>query len=169
MMVGTYDAWTPMEQWDKDLEEMWIKHEQTEREMYPENKENLHWMELALDDPLFKVSYTQIFRSTLYVIDINQKPPSKEGVRNMDFEIVYPIYHELNDIIELTKPSKTSQIKIRASSREHWDVVYTCEFRVDQWSYNKMNEIIGALTDQLTMKQDLNGGLFIQLSFNEEN
>ena len=85
MMVGTYDAWTPTEQWDKDLEEMWIKHEQTEREMYPENKENLHWMELALDDPLFKVSYTQTFRSNLYVIDINQKPPSKEGVRNMDF------------------------------------------------------------------------------------
>ena len=82
---------------------------------------------------------------------------------------MYPIYHELNDIIELTKPSKTSQIKIRASSREHWDVVYTCEFRVDQWSYNKMNEIIEASTDQLTMKQDLNGGLFIQLSFSEEN
>ena len=46
MMVGTYDAWTPAEQreWDKDLEEMWTKHEQTEREIYPENKENLHWI-----------------------------------------------------------------------------------------------------------------------------
>ena len=87
----------------------------------------------------------------------------------MDFEIVYAIYHGLNDIIELTKPSKTSQIKIRASSREHWDVVYTCEFRVDQWSYNKMDEIMDGLADQLTMKQDLNGGLLIQLSFNEEN
>ena len=106
MRVGTYDAWTPAEQseWDKDLEERWTKHEQKEREMYPENKKNLHWMELALDDPLFKVSYTQIFGSNLYVVDITQKPPSKEGVRNMDFEIVYPIYHGLNDIIELTKP-----------------------------------------------------------------
>ena len=72
--------------------------------MYPENKENLQWIELAFDDPLFKVSYTQIFGCTLYVVDITQKPPSKEGVRNMDFEIVYPIYHGLNDIIELTKP-----------------------------------------------------------------
>ena len=125
-------------------------------------------MELALDDPLFKVDYTRIFGATLYVVDITQNPPSKEGVRNMDFEIVYPIYHRLNDIIKLTKTSKTSQIKIKVSSREHWDVVYTCEFRVDQWTYNKMDEIIEGLADQLTMKQDLNGGLLIQLSFNEE-
>ena len=116
MMVGTYDAWTPVEnrEWDKDLEEMWTKHEQTEREMYPENKENLHWMELALDDPLFKVSYTQIFGSNLYVVDVTQKPPSKKGVRNMDFEIVYPIYHGLNDIIELTKPSRHPRLKSKS-------------------------------------------------------
>ena len=86
----------------------------------------------------------------------------------MDFEIAYPLYHGLNDIIELTKTCKTSQIKIKASSREHWDVVYTCEFRVDQWSYNKMDEIMEGLADQLTMKQNLNGGLLMQLSFNEE-
>ena len=86
----------------------------------------------------------------------------------MDFEIAYPLYHGLNDIIELTKTSKTSQIKIKASSREHQDVVYTCEFRVDQWSHNKMDEIMEGLADQLTMKQNLNGGLLMQLSFNEE-
>ena len=167
MRVGTYEDWTPAEQWDKDLEEMWTKHEQTERALYPESKENLHWMELALDDPLFKVGYTRIFGANLYVIDITQNPPSK-GVRNMDFEIAYPLYHGLNDIIELTKTSKTSQIKIKASSRERWDVVYTCEFRVDQWSYNKMDEIMEGLADQFTMKQNLNGGLLMQLSFNEE-
>ena len=100
-------------------------------------------------------------------MDITQKPPSKEGVRNMDFEIVYPIYHGLNDIIELTKPSNTTQMKIRASSRDHWEVVYTCEFRVDQWSYNKMDEIMDRLADQLTMKQNLNRGLLIQLTFKE--
>ena len=38
-MVGTYDTQTPAEQWNKDLEDMWTNHEQTEREMYPENKE----------------------------------------------------------------------------------------------------------------------------------
>ena len=31
-----------------------------------------------------------------------------------------------------------------------------------------MDEIIEGLADQLTMKQDLNGGLLIQLSLNEE-
>ena len=166
-MVGTYDTQTPAEQWNKDLEDMWTKYEQTEREMYPENKENLHWMELALEDPLFKVSSTQVFGANLYLFDITQKPPTKEGVRNLDFEVVYPIYHELNDIIELTKPTKTTQIKIRTSSREHWEVVYTCEFRVDQWSYNKMDEITERLADQLTMKQNLNGGLLTHVSFKE--
>ena len=119
MWVGGYEDWTPAEQreWDRDLEEMWVKHEQTERVMYPENKENLHWMEIALDDLLFKATYTRIFGSNLHVVDITQNPPSKPGARNMDFEIVYPLYHGLNDIIELSKTPKTSQIKIKASSR----------------------------------------------------
>ena len=125
-------------------------------------------MELALEDPLFKVSSTQAFGANLYLFDITQKPPTKEGVRNLDFEVVYPIYHELNEILKITKPAKTSLVKIRASSREHWEVVYTCEFRIDQWSYNKMDEIMDGLADQLTMKQNLNGGLLIRLSFNEE-
>ena len=79
MWVGGYEDWTPAEQreWDRDLEEMWVKHEQTERVMYPENKENLHWMELALDDPLFKATYTRIFGSNLHVVDITQKPSVK--------------------------------------------------------------------------------------------
>ena len=86
---------------------------------------------------------------------------------NYYFEIVYPIYQELNEIIEQTKPAKTSQIKIKTSSREHWEVIYTCEFCVDQWSYNIVDEITERLADQLTMKQDLNGGLLIQVSFKE--
>ena len=166
MKIGLHEEWSPVEEhWnEKDKS---ITHEKTEREMYPENQENCHWMELAFEDPLFKVSSTQVFGANLYLFDITQKPPTKEGVRNLDFEIVYPIYHELNEIIELTKPAKTTQIKIKASSREHWEVVYTCEFRVDQWSYNKIDEITEGLADQLTMKQNLNGGLLIQLSFKE--
>lgn len=53
------------------------------------------------------------------------------------------------------------------SSQKHWDVIYICEFSPDQWSA-KMDEIIEALTDQLTMKQDLNRGLLMSLSFHEE-
>lgn len=162
MKVGLHEDWSPVEEeGNQELEDMWTSHDQTE------NKDNPHWMELAMDDPLFIASYTRLFGANLYVVDIIQKPPSKEGVRNMDFEIVYPIYHGLNEIIESTKTSKTSEIKIKVSSREHWDVVYTSDFRVDQWSYNKTDEIMEGLADQLTIKQNLNGGLLIQLSFNE--
>ena len=65
-------------EWDKGFEEMWTKHEQPEGEMYPENKENLHWMELALDDPLFKATYTRIFGSNLYVVDISKSLRQKK-------------------------------------------------------------------------------------------
>lgn len=166
-MVGTYDTQTPTEQWNKDLEDMPPTGMQTERELCPENPENLHWMELALEDPMFQVRSARVKRTNQYLFDITQKPPTKEGPRNLDFEIVYPIYHELNQIIEQTKPAKATRIKIRASSREHWEVVYTCEFRVDQWSYNKVDEITERLADQLTMTQNLNGGLLIHVSFKE--
>lgn len=78
-----------------------------------------------------------------------------------------PLYQGLNDI-EITRPSKTTQIKIKVSSREHWDVTYKCEFSADQWSCAKMDEIIETLADQLTMKQNLNRGLLMNLSFYEE-
>ena len=163
MKIGVHEEWSPVsEEPEKDVE---TNYEQTE--MYTENKEELHWMELALEDPLFQVSSTQVVGANLYLFDVTQKPPTKEGARNLDFEIVYPIYHELNEIIEKTKPVKTTQIKIKTSSREHWEAVYTCEFRVDQWSYNKVDEITEGLADQLTMKQNLNGGLFIQVVFQE--
>ena len=150
-MIGQQEKMSPVEKQTENIE----------------NKQNLHWMELALDDPLFKVSSTRFFGSNLYSIDIIENSPSKEGIRNMDFEIVYPLYLELNEIIQLTKTSKTSQIKIYASSREHWEVTYTCECRVDEWSYNKMDEIMDGLADQLTMKQNLNEGLLIRLFFQE--
>ena len=42
-----------------------------------------------------------------------------------------------------------------------------CKILISSFAH-KMDEIIEGLADQLTMKQDLNGGLLIQLSFNEE-
>ena len=132
-----------------------------------ENTLDLHWMELALDDPLFTVSYIQASGTQWYSIDISQNPPTKKGSRNMDFEIIYPLYAALTDIIEAGKTAKTKEIKIIASSREHWDVVYTEEFLVDQWSYTQMNSVMDELADQLTMKQNLNGGLLVQFTFKE--
>ena len=62
---------------------------------------------------MFKVSYTRVFGSNLSVVDITQHPPSKEGARNFDFKVVYPLYQGLNDDFFWTrKTSKTSQIKI---------------------------------------------------------
>ena len=139
--------------------------EQTDRDMGSEHQE--HWRTLALEDPMFQVRSTEVIGLNLYVFDITQKPPTQEGVRNLDFEIVYPIYQELNKIIERTKPAKATQLKIRTSSREHWKVVYICEFPLDQWSYHKVDEITEKLAEQLTMKQNLNLGLLIHLFFTE--
>jgi len=177
MWVGGYDDWTPAEQreWDRDIaeleaqrEEGTLEAERKEKELRSENEENLHWLELAIDDPLYKVTYTRVFGSNMYVMDITQHSPSKEGARNLDFEVMYPMYHGLTDIIEKRKTLKTTEIKIEASSREHWDVTYTCEFSPKQWSYSKMDEIMYALAEQLTMKQNLNRGLMMSLSFHKE-
>ena len=78
------------------------------------------------------------------------------------------MYQGLNDIIEQQKTPKTTLIKVKTSSREHFNVAYTCEFTLDQWSYTTMDEIIEALAEQLTMKQDLNRGLLMSLSFYED-
>ena len=82
------------------------------------------------------------------MLDITEKPLSKEGPRNLDFEVMYPLYYGLNDIIEKRKTLMTTEIKIEASSREYWDVTYTCEFSPKQWSYNNMDEIMEALAEQ---------------------
>ena len=136
--------------------------------MKAEKEDKLSWLEMPIDYPLFKTTYTRVNGTNLYAVDLNKVPPSKEGTRNLDFEVVYPMYRDLNDIIETRKTPKTSLIKVETSPREHFDVTYTCEFTPDKWSYATMNEITEALADQLTMKQDLNRGLLINLSFYEE-
>ena len=163
MWIGTYEDWTPAErrEWDRDLEKMEAEREQRKAM----NQEN--WRTLALEDPMFQVRSTEVIGLNLYVFDITQKPPTQEGVRNLDFEIVYPIYHELNEIIEKTKPAKATRLKIRTSSREYWKAVYTCEFPMDQWCYNKVDEITEKLAEQLTMNQNLNLGLLLHLFFTE--
>ena len=149
MRIGLHEEMSPVEKHDS------------------ETKDDFHWMELALDDPLFEVSYTRASGTHLYSIDIIERQPTKEGARHLDFEIVYPLYTTLTDIIEAGKTVKTTEVKIIASSREHWDVVYTEEFPVDQWSYTRMNNIMDGLAEQLTMKQNLNRGLLIQFTFIE--
>ena len=168
MWIAGYDDWTPAEQreWDRDLEEMQAEREQREREA--KNEDKLSWMELALDYPKFKATYTKLGDTDLYVVDLKRQTPSKQGERNLVFEVVYPLYQGLNAILEKRKTPQTSLIKIEASSKEHVEVTYSCECTPDQWSYNIMDKISEALADQLTMKQNLDQGLLMKISFYEE-
>ena len=168
MWIGRYDDWTPAKQrkCDRDLEEMQAEREQGEREA--KNEDKLSWMKLALDYPKFKATYTKIGDTDLYVVDLKRQTPSKQGDRNLVFEVVYSLYEGLNAILEQRKTLKTSLIKIETSSREHSKVSYRCECTPDQWSYNTMDKISEALADQLTATQNLDQGLLMNLSFYEE-
>lgn len=86
----------------------------------------------------------------------------------MDFEIVYPLFVGLNEIIEKRKRPSTTLIKVQVSSREHADVTYECNFSPEKWSYATMDKITEELVDQLTMKQNLNRGLVMKLSLYED-
>ena len=122
-----------------------------------------HPLALAIDDRLCRVTYSALGTS-LYALDLTQNQPAKEGVRNMEFEVVFPFYSSVSEIIEKRKTPKTTTIQIEASSREHWHAQYTSYFVLNQWSYTKMDEIISALADQLTMKENLNRGLMMNIS-----
>lgn len=174
MWVGGYSDWTPAEkrEGDRDLEELEADREQrdltdtssiTPSSKIEKGKDKLSWLELAKDFPLFKVSYTRVNGTNLYAVDLKQLFPRKQGTRNLDFEVVYPLYVGLNEIIETRKKPSTTLIKVQVSSREHGDVTYACEFSPDTWSYTTMDEITEALADQLTMKQNLNGGLLMNI------
>ena len=153
MWVGGYSDWTPAEQResDRDLEKLEVEREQRENVMKAENKDKLSLLEMAIDYQLFNATYTRVKGTNLYVVYLNKVSPSKEGTCNLDFEVVYPLYHGLNDIIETRKTPKITLIQMETFSREHFDVTDTCEFSPDQWSYATMDEITEALEDQLYM------------------
>ena len=148
------------------IEEMQAEREQRERET--ENEDKLSWMELALDYPKFKATYTKIADTDLYKVDLKQQTPSKEGDHSSVFEVVYPLYQGLNAILEKRKTPKTFVIKIETSSREHVEATYSYEFTPDQWSYNAMDKISEALADQLKATKKLDQGLLMNLSFYEQ-
>ena len=122
-------------------------------------------MELGLDDPLFKATFTRLGDTNAYTVNLQEQSPNQHGDRNLVYEVVYPLYEGLNELIEQGKTPNTSLITIRASSREHVGVTFSCHCTPDTWSYTTMDEIMEGLNDQLSMKQNLNRGLLIQLSF----
>ena len=182
MWIGGYDDWTPAEQrdWDRDMEENARLYEerQKERELkekgeqtasqdvtdVKEVKETKSWMDWAFEDPLYKATFTRLANTHAYSTNlIPQKPMHSDVARNLIFEVVNPLYQGLDAILSQHKDNST--IKIHVSSREHIYVYYTCYCTPDTWSYTVMDEILEGLNEQLSMKQDLNRGLLIQLSF----
>lgn len=127
------------------------------------DSKKLSWLDIAIDFPVFNVTYYRLNGTDLYTVDIKEIFPRQPGTRNMDFELVYPLYNGLNDITEKTKTPNTTIIKVETSSREHNHVTYDCEFSSDKWSCTSMDEIMETLANQLTMKQNLNRGLLMKI------
>ena len=69
-MGGGYSDWTPAEQreWDRDIEKIEAEHEQREFTAKTENEDKLRWLELAIDDPMFKITKNRVFGSSLYML-----------------------------------------------------------------------------------------------------
>ena len=186
MWYGGYNDWTPAEQrdWDRDMEENKRLHQERQKEQLVEKEDKASqtdskdvteeatekvpdtksWMDWALEDPLYKATFTQLANTHAYSVNlIPQTPKHSDVPRNLMFEVVNPLYQGLDAILKKEKPVST--IKIHVSSREHVYVYYTCYCTPDTWSYTVMDEILEELNEQLSMKQNLNRGLLIQLSF----
>ena len=129
--------------------------------------ENSHWLELALDNPLFSVSYKKAAGRHVYSMDFSRNLRAKKDFRNMNFETVFPLYTALTDIIQAGKTAATTTIQMIASSKEHWEIIHVIEFPVDQWSYTQMDSLMTGLAEQLTRQQNLNGGFLIKITFTE--
>ena len=125
-VVGGYSNWTPAEQreWDRDLEKLEAERDEQElnetekvEKTIQQNGDNqeLSWLELAIDFPLFHVTYRRIGGTDMYVIDLKQVSQTQPGVQNWDFEVVYPLYQGLNEILQLRKTPKTTLTKIEVS------------------------------------------------------
>ena len=124
-------------------------------------KETPHWLDLALEDPLCKVSYVPYVRKNIYVLHLTQNEIPQQGARNLLFEVVFPHYTCGSSILEKRQPFRTDQIKLHLSSREHPHVMCTCTFPLEKWCFCKMDELLTSLEDQLTMNENLNRGLLM--------
>ena len=161
MQVRGYDEWSQAEQREqrehkaktdyekRDVPKHLEKIHHTDRkvkdckkkERNVKTKESKSWMELALDDPLFKATFkpavfTRLGDTFVYVVDLQEQKPCPLGDRNLVFEIVHPLYKGLNAILESkgTFVEQNTAIRIQTSSRQHAGVSYTCYCTPDTWS-----------------------------------
>lgn len=141
------------------------KHEQIVVTEHAEHMcQNKIWIDWAMEDPLYKAVFTRLGETHAYTVQLlEQTPVHSDVARNMVFEVAYPLYQGLNDIVK--KEQGLSTIKIQVSSRQHVHVRYTSYCTPETWSFTVVNDIVAGLTEQLSMKQTLNRGLLLQLSF----
>lgn len=96
MWIGGYSDWTPAEQreWDRDLEKLEVQRDQQElnetenvKKTNQQNGDNqeLSWLELAIDFPLFHVTYRRVGGTDMYVVDLTQFSQTQPGPRNLRF------------------------------------------------------------------------------------
>jgi len=107
MWVGGYNDWTPAEQrvWDRDLAELEAPRKEEETtEVLCDKTVTKDWLELAVEDPLFKVTCHSVWGSDMYIVEIKQQPTTIVGERNMDFEVVYPFYMALTEVKKRKQP-----------------------------------------------------------------
>ena len=125
-------------------------------------KETIDWLDLALKDPLCKVSYTPYVGDNIYVLHLTQNEIAQKGDRNLLFEVVFPHYTCISHLLEQRQP-KTDQIQLQLSSREYPHVMCTSTLSLEQWCFRKMDELLTRLEQQLSISENLNRGLLLTL------
>ena len=118
------------------------------------------WLDLALEKPICKVTYVRYVADNIYVLQMTQEDIPPKGERNLEFEVVFPFY---TCITQLLEQRQTDPIHLRLSSKEYPHVSCTLSFPLHQWSYEKMDELLTSLEQQLNKSTNLNNGLLLTL------
>ena len=58
---------------------------------------------------------------------------------------------------------KTQRVVLTVDSLDYPDVHAWIDFKPEDWSYSTMDTLMHRLTDQLSIHQDLNGGLEVRI------
>ena len=120
------------------------------------------WLDLALENPMCKVSYTRYLADNIYFLQMTQQdiPPRED--RNLEFEVVFPFYKCITQLLEQRQP-KRDPIQLQLSSKEYPHVRCILSFPLQQWCYEKMDGLLSRLEQKLEMRENLNKGLLLTL------
>lgn len=126
-------------------------------------------------DPLYKVEHLQFSKSDrIFRFDVNlhqrRKPRSEDLIEimaEMLEELPAAFFAGLDEIIQREKQATTYGFQVHATSRERLHVFDTFFIRLHNWNVQRMDSILEGLSDKLTMKENLNKGLILVITFYE--